>query len=86
LLKARSGCSTAAFDPAGERVVTASDDGTGRIWDARTGEPIGKPLRHQGAVFSAAFDAKVERVVTATVCTARIWDVRTGYSVDSQSR
>jgi hypothetical protein len=36
----------AVFDPKGERVVTASDDKTARIWDARTGEPIGKPLQH----------------------------------------
>ena len=36
----------AAFDPRGERVMTASADKTARIWDARTGEPIGKPLQH----------------------------------------
>ena len=28
----------AAFDPSGETVVTASDDKTARLWDARTGE------------------------------------------------
>jgi hypothetical protein len=37
----------ATFDAKGERVVTASFDNTARIWDARTGEPIGKPLQHQ---------------------------------------
>jgi WD40 repeat protein len=69
----------AAFDPKGERVVTASWDRTARIWDARTGEPIGKPLQHAGSVVAAAFDPKGERVVTASWdTTARIWDVRTG--------
>jgi hypothetical protein len=33
---------TATFDATGERVITASGDGTARIWDARTGKPIGK--------------------------------------------
>ncbi len=30
-----------AWDPAGQRVATASDDGTARIWDATTGEQVG---------------------------------------------
>ena len=69
---------SAAFDPAGERIVTASEK-TARIWDARTGEPIGKPLQHQDGVNTAAFDPKGERVVTASDDkTARIWDARTG--------
>jgi WD40 repeat protein len=55
-------------------VVTASDDKTARIWDARTGEPIGEPLQHQGSVNAASFDATGERVVTASDDkTARIW-------------
>ena len=78
----------AAFDPKGERVVTASDDKTARIWDARTGKPIGKPLQHQGAVVSAAFDLKGERVVTASQDkTARIWDApQTGEKLLNQVR
>jgi WD40 repeat protein len=31
---------SAAFSPDGTRIVTASDDGTARIWDARSGQPI----------------------------------------------
>jgi WD40 repeat protein len=66
----------AAFDLAGERVVTASDDNTARIWDARSGEPIGKPLQHADMVWAAAFDPTGERVVTASWDkTARIWAV-----------
>ena len=60
-------------------MVTASEDKTARIWDARTGEPIGKPLQHDGPVYAATFDATGERVVTASYDkTARIWDARTG--------
>jgi WD40 repeat protein len=69
----------ATFDAKGERVVTASRDKTARIWDARSGEPIGKPLQHNGVVLTATFDAKGERVVTASQDkTARIWDARSG--------
>jgi WD40 repeat protein len=64
----------AAFDHTGERVVTASEDKNARIWDARTGEPIGKPLQHAGPIAAAAFDPTGERVVTASEDhTARIW-------------
>ena len=47
---------SAAFSPDGKRIVTASFDGTARIWDAATGEPIGEPLRgHERGVTSAAY-------------------------------
>jgi WD40 repeat protein len=66
--------SSRLFDSKGERVVTASADETARIWDARTGEPIGKPLQHGSSVEAAAFDPKGERVITASDDkTARIW-------------
>src|SRR5271165_2465091 len=42
-----------AFEPSGERLVTAARDGTARIWDARTGEPIGKPLQARVIVYAA---------------------------------
>src|SRR5438067_619984 len=71
--------SAATFDRTGERVVTASWDNTARIWDVRTGLPIGKALHHDGWVNAATFDATGERVVTASSDkTARIWDSRTG--------
>ena len=65
----------ATFDATGERVVTASLDKTARIWDARTGEPLGKKLQHDGQVWAATFDATGGRVVTVSDDnTARIWD------------
>ena len=53
-----------------------SDDKTARIWDVKTGQPVGKPLRHEARVNAASFSPDGARIVTA--CddkTARIWDV-----------
>ena len=33
-----------SFNPAGNRLASASDDDTVRLWDADTGQPIGEPL------------------------------------------
>jgi serine/threonine protein kinase/WD40 repeat protein len=70
------------FSPRGDRLVSASDDGTARVWDAATGQPIGVPLRHAGAVRFAEFDDAGSRVLTQ--CddgTARVWDATTGQPV-----
>ena len=76
---------SAAFDPSGETVVTASDDKTARLWDARTGELKGVLEGHTEWVSSAAFNPSGETVVTASRDnTARLysrshmWDGRTG--------
>jgi WD40 repeat protein len=69
----------AAFSPDGTRVVTASDDGTARVWDAATGQPLTSPLAHQDKVWSVAFSPDGTRVVTASEDkTARVWDAATG--------
>jgi len=63
-------------------VVTASRDQTARVWDARTGRPVGAPLQHQDVIFSAAFTTDGARMVTASGDgTARVWDARTGQPV-----
>jgi WD40 repeat protein len=70
---------SAAFSPNGTRIVTASEDKTARIWNARTGKPISPPLQHQGPVESAAFSLDGTYVVTASDdTTARVWDAATG--------
>ena len=35
--------------------VTASDDKSARVWDARTGKPVTEPLKHRDEVRTAAF-------------------------------
>jgi WD40 repeat protein len=70
---------SAAFSHDGARIVTASDDGTARVWDTATGTPISPPLEHLDRVVSAAFSPDGTRVITASGdSTARIWDTATG--------
>jgi WD40 repeat protein len=62
----------------GRRVVTASDDGTARVWDVRT--KVGLPLEgHTEPVNFAMFSGDGRNVVTASNDrTARIWEAGTG--------
>ena len=70
---------SAQFSPDGQRVVTASEDKTARLWDAASGKPIGEPMKHEGAVISAQFSPDGQRVVTASEDkTARLWDAASG--------
>jgi WD40 repeat protein len=56
---------SASFSPDGSRFVTASDDGTARLWDAKTGLLLMTFADHQGGVNAAAFSPNGEQVVTA---------------------
>ncbi len=63
------------LSPDGSRLVTASSDGTARLWEVTGGE--GAVLRgHADWVLSAAFSPDGGRVVTASKDgTARVWDL-----------
>src|SRR6516165_240161 len=71
--------SSAAFSPDGSRVVTASWDGTARLWDIKTGAALATLAGHRGWVWKAAFSPDGRRIVTASADkTARVWDAATG--------
>jgi WD40 repeat protein/serine/threonine protein kinase len=75
---------TACFSPDGLRVLSVAADGTGRLWDARTGEPIAALSGHRGLVYSAHFRAAGDLCVTASQDgTARLWDGLSGQPVRS---
>jgi len=79
-LKGHSGSVTsAAFDRDGRRVVTASLDGTARIWDSVAGTELLRLEGHSGVVLWACFSPDGSRVLTAgDDDTARLWDAANG--------
>ena len=56
---------SAAFNPAGNRVVTGSADRTVRIWDAQTGKEVAPPKLHPVIVRSVAFSPDGHWLLTA---------------------
>ena len=63
-------------------MVTASEDNTARVWDARTGQLLTEPLKHEKQVWSAQFSPDGQCVVTALEDnTARVWEAATGTEV-----
>jgi WD40 repeat protein/serine/threonine protein kinase len=73
---------SAEFSPSGRQIVTASRDGTARIWDAATGQALGPPLRHSAGVNRVRFSPDGEKVVTCSDdMTARVWDAHSGQAL-----
>ena len=76
----KRGVISAQFSPDGKRFVTASSDGTARVWNAQTGKPMAEPLKHNKELTSAQFSPDGKQVVTASYDgTARVWDAQTGH-------
>jgi WD40 repeat protein len=85
-----------AFSPDGTRIVSGSGlshfstilfksttDNTLRLWDAKTGQPIGQPLKgHLEGITIVAFSPDGTRIVSGSWDkTLRLWDAKTGQPV-----
>src|SRR5262249_39703286 len=71
----------ACFSPDDRTALTASRDGTARLWSVGGREPgeLLHVLRHEGPLTGACFDKKGELVLTTSADrTARVWSARTG--------
>ena len=74
-----AGVVSATFSADGQRIVTASVDGSAIIWEVATGMALGKLDAHSGSVGSATFSPDGQRIVTtSTDRTAMIWDATSG--------
>ena len=57
--------------PRRERILTWSDDGTARLWDAATGQELVPAMKSGGAVWGATFDREERRILTGSVTARR---------------
>ena len=72
-----------AYSSDGQRIISGSEDRTIRIWDAKTGAPVGKPLEgHTDNVWSVAYSPNGQHIISGSADhTIRIWDAHTGGAV-----
>lgn len=68
------------FSPGGKRLLTASNDNTSRLWEARTGIQIGSTMIHQDEILRAVFEPDAVNFICSVSndSTARLWDAHTG--------
>jgi WD40 repeat protein/serine/threonine protein kinase len=73
---------SAEFSHDGRLVLTASDDGTAKIWDVATGRVVQTLAGHSDRVRSATFSPDGKLIVTTSSDkTARLWNGETGVLV-----
>ncbi|MFA5089198.1 MAG: WD40 repeat domain-containing protein, partial [Candidatus Omnitrophota bacterium] len=69
----------AIYSPDGKTIVTASWDGTAKVWDAKTGNLIKTLTGHKGTVTGASYSPDGKTIVTASLDgKAKVWDAQTG--------
>ena len=69
---------SAAYSPDGRWIVTASRDGTARVWDAQSGQEM-MELEHTDWLASAVYSPDGRWIVTASRDgTARVWEAASG--------
>jgi WD40 repeat protein len=73
------------FSNDGERMISAGDDSTFRIWDPRSGEQLSRYFEHDERVLDANFSPNRERLATVAwdgvdqiQYGPHLWDARTG--------
>jgi WD40 repeat protein len=78
-----------ALSPDGNSMAAISSDGSARLWDVRSGELVGSPMRHgddangsNSYIEAIAFSPDGSRIATGgSDSTLRVWDGRTGIAI-----
>ncbi len=74
-----------AFRPDGEQIAAASEDGTVKLLDSRTGRVVQTLPGHRAAVFGVAFSPDGRHLALASEDrTIRVWDLTAGEEVFSR--
>ena len=60
------------------RMVATYKDGTAKLWDLKSKDPIVPPLRHEGPIREAAFIEQAKLLITTSAKSVKIWDALTG--------
>jgi WD40 repeat protein len=73
-----------AFSPDGERLLTGSDDGWIRVYDARSGRPMLALRAHDNRVHSARFSPDGRLIASASLDqSVRVWNAANGAPIAS---
>ena len=72
-----------SVSPDAHRIVTAQFDGSLRLWDTKSGQPIGSPFTgHRGAVDTVVFSPDGRRIISGgDDNTLRVWNADTGQQI-----
>ena len=76
-VKHRRPITHAEFSPAGDLVLTCSQDRTARVWHVDSGKPATPPLEHRDTVHHGLI-SQHGLIATAAADGARLWDASTG--------
>ncbi|EIN05905.1 WD40 repeat-like protein [Punctularia strigosozonata HHB-11173 SS5] len=76
------------FSHDGKWIVSGSHDCTIRMWDAESGQAVGKPFEgHTDTIYSVAFSSDGRRIISASADnTIRMWDTAEGKAIGEPFR